>query len=327
MAAITPLPIAARSSLPLYPNGWFAVAESEDLTADRMTPLTYFGRHLIAFRTAADEVRVADAYCPHLGAHLASHTGSLENGIITCPFHRWQFDSSTGRCVKINYFSAIPPSAALRFYPALEVNGQVLMYFHAEGEAPDHEPYRTTRMDEGPWMKLPKLRWEMHAQQQEFLENIFDSAHIFELHRGNATPHYDSIDETPFGIQILLSIDVPQDPGFPVVKCLNYYTGISLACQNNQGRAENILLTSFTPIDENRVEMVTRPYLRDSGSDEINRNFGQGFIEMYEYEVGQDLAILEHKKHLPQPLVVAGDGPIMRWRRYAQRFYSPSAAA
>ena len=39
-------------------------------------------------------------------------------------------------------------------------------------------------------------------------------------------------------------------------------------------------------------------------------------------EVAQDLAILEHKKHLEKPLLCSGDGDILRWRRYTHRFYS-----
>lgn len=35
--------------------------------------------------------------CPHLGGVL--HYGSLENQLITCPLHLWQFDVKTGKCV------------------------------------------------------------------------------------------------------------------------------------------------------------------------------------------------------------------------------------
>ena len=35
--------------------------------------------------------------CPHLGGVL--HYGFLENQVITCPLHLWQFDVRTGKCV------------------------------------------------------------------------------------------------------------------------------------------------------------------------------------------------------------------------------------
>jgi 3-ketosteroid 9alpha-monooxygenase subunit A len=320
---ITHLPIRNRSSLPTYPNGWFRVASSEEVTADALLPLTYFGAHYVAFRAPDGTARVADAYCPHLGAHLASHTGGkIENGTITCPFHRWQFATDGGQCTRINYSKIVPPKARLTLHPVREMHGMVVMWHHTESLPPDYEPYVETRIDtETGWMKLDPLRWEMYAQQQEFLENIFDSAHILELHNSETLPRFASIDDTPYGTKIVLDIDVP-DPEFPVAKCINDYTGISLAVQNNRARGENLLFTSFTPIDEDRVEMTVNAYIKDSGSSELNSAFGTQFIERFKYEVSQDLAILEHKKHLEKPLLCAGDGDILRWRRYTGRFYS-----
>ena len=34
--------------------------------------------------------------CPHRGGPLAE--GSLEGPVVTCPWHGWQFDVSTGTC-------------------------------------------------------------------------------------------------------------------------------------------------------------------------------------------------------------------------------------
>ena len=80
--------------------------------------------------------------------------------------------------------------------------------------------------------------------------------------------------------------------------------------------------------DEDRVEMTVNAYIKDSGSSELNSAFGSQFIERFKYEVSQHLAILEHKKHLEKPLLCAGDGDILRWRRYTGRFYSwPSPEA
>ncbi len=323
---ITRLPIRRRSSLPTYPNGWFRVAASEEVTADRLLPLTYFGTHYVAFRAPDGMARVADAYCPHLGAHLASHTGKIEDGTITCPFHRWHFDAASGQCTRINYSKIVPPKARLMLHPVREMHGMIVMWRHGDGLPPDHEPYVETRIDtESGWTKLDPLHWEMYAQQQEFLENIFDSAHILELHNSEALPRFASVDDTPYGMKIVLDIDVP-DPEFPVAECINNYSGISLAVQNNRARGQNLLFTSFTPIDEDRVEMTVNAYIKESGSSELDSAFGTQFIERFKYEVYQDLTILEHKKHLEKPLLCAGDGDILRWRRYTRRFYSGSLA-
>lgn len=38
-----------------------------------------------------------DDYCPHMGASLAE--GTLENGVVECPWHAWQFRLSDGTWV------------------------------------------------------------------------------------------------------------------------------------------------------------------------------------------------------------------------------------
>ena len=54
-----------------FPIGWFRVVYSDELRAGDVERLHFFGRELVAFRTEAGAARVADAHCPHLGAHLA----------------------------------------------------------------------------------------------------------------------------------------------------------------------------------------------------------------------------------------------------------------
>ena len=36
-----------------------------------------------------------DAYCPHLGAHLAEG-GRVQGESVRCPFHAWEFDGASG---------------------------------------------------------------------------------------------------------------------------------------------------------------------------------------------------------------------------------------
>jgi len=39
-------------------------------------------------------IAVADA-CPHMGASLAD--GTLEDGVVTCPWHGWRYDAASGK--------------------------------------------------------------------------------------------------------------------------------------------------------------------------------------------------------------------------------------
>src|SRR3546814_15360186 len=84
---------------------------------------------LIAYRNRDGTAQVADAYCPHLGAHLASHDGEICEGRITCPFHKWQFDSATGKVEHIPYTDVpVPPSVRLKMHPTRETDGRIRIW-------------------------------------------------------------------------------------------------------------------------------------------------------------------------------------------------------
>ena len=51
------------------------------------------GRMVAVFREN-DKYFAIDDMCPHMGASLAP--GYLQDGVVTCPWHGWQFDVETG---------------------------------------------------------------------------------------------------------------------------------------------------------------------------------------------------------------------------------------
>jgi len=52
------------------------------------------GKVIAVFHT--DEgYHAMDGLCPHAGGPIG--TGTLRNGIVTCPWHGWQFDVRTGQ--------------------------------------------------------------------------------------------------------------------------------------------------------------------------------------------------------------------------------------
>ena len=75
-----------RFPFPDNPTGWYRVAFTDDLRVDEIQTLSFFGRELIAFRSADGAPHVMDAHCPHLGAHLGVG-GAVRDGNVVCPFH------------------------------------------------------------------------------------------------------------------------------------------------------------------------------------------------------------------------------------------------
>ena len=59
-----------------FPRGWFMVATSQEVTT---TPISvrYFGEDMALYRGHSGRVFLVEAYCPHMGTHLAKNTTCL----------------------------------------------------------------------------------------------------------------------------------------------------------------------------------------------------------------------------------------------------------
>ena len=56
------------------------------------------GGRIVAIFNVAGTLRAVDGICPHAGGPLAE--GQVTDGIVTCPWHGWQYDLATGKnCV------------------------------------------------------------------------------------------------------------------------------------------------------------------------------------------------------------------------------------
>ena len=114
--------------------GWFALAFSEDVPPKGVKPLKYFGQDLVLFRTEDGRAVIADAHCPHLGAHLG-YDGKVEGEAIACPFHGWRYDPE-GRCEHVPFADRIPPSARIRVWPVTEQSGMIFAWHDLDGRPP-----------------------------------------------------------------------------------------------------------------------------------------------------------------------------------------------
>src|SRR4051812_39721837 len=79
-------------------EGWYWAIRSAELKSGHARPLSFLGREMVVYRGRDGRVVAMDAYCPHMGAHLAE--GKVEGNAIRCLFHHWKYDSD-GRCIEI----------------------------------------------------------------------------------------------------------------------------------------------------------------------------------------------------------------------------------
>ena len=117
-------------------EGWYWVLKSKELKAGQVKPIKVMGRELIVYRGKEDGVvRIMDAYCLHMGAHLAE--GRVEGNSIRCFFHHWKF-SEEGKLTDIPC-QKNPIKAQLKTWPAAEKYGMIWVW---TGKSPRHPvPY------------------------------------------------------------------------------------------------------------------------------------------------------------------------------------------
>ena len=73
-------------TLPLIPTDDLPVGESTEVVAEGS---------LFALFNVDGTFYVLDGICPHAGGPLAK--GTLQGRVVTCPWHGWQFDVTTGQ--------------------------------------------------------------------------------------------------------------------------------------------------------------------------------------------------------------------------------------
>jgi len=75
-------------------SDWVRVADANDVPPGTAKELTAAGR-VVALFNVNGEFHALDGVCPHAGGPLGE--GVLQGSVVTCPWHGWQFDVTTGR--------------------------------------------------------------------------------------------------------------------------------------------------------------------------------------------------------------------------------------
>jgi phenylpropionate dioxygenase-like ring-hydroxylating dioxygenase large terminal subunit len=300
------------------PNGWFAVARSAELAPGSVEAAHYFGRDLVLFRTEAGEARVFDAYCAHLGAHLAVG-GTVHGDTLACPFHGWRYDGETGACVEIPYAGTerIPVKAAMRSYPVVERSGLVFAWYHAEDGPPFYEVPEVPEFDDPAWLPPHLIEFRIATSCQEMAENNHDHAHFKYVHGTDAIPTAsEQIEGTYKRIEGGGLIRETFGLGLGVLRMPGTMTFLSTVSPIDDDNV-HVRWVFTAPIGESQSVEVIDGRRIDTGpnaAEAFARSFGEG--------VTQDIPIWENKVYRERPVLTKGEAGIVAHRKWAAQFYS-----
>ena len=111
---------------------WVDIGAPESLRFDSGAVVKVQGLELALFRDDG-EYRAVENVCPHQGAPLAF--GWVREGVVTCPWHAWEFNIRTGECVTSEH-----PSHRVAVYPVRERGGRLEVEMRPTDYSPGLRP-------------------------------------------------------------------------------------------------------------------------------------------------------------------------------------------
>lgn len=318
-----------------FPDGWYVVEESARLPVGKLVEKQWMGHEIVVWRDRSGTVCIADAICPHLGAHLGPTSGgSVSGDCLVCPFHGFRYDTS-GRCVATPE-GPPPRSARLTRFEAAESNGFVFGWHHHSGQAPAWRPKEVSAAE--PARSLAVLRLRAHPQTTT--ENSVDSAHLSHVH----------------GYRELKQTAVTEIEG-PILSSSYAFTrnmltrglglfelsveiaisvwglGVSTVLIKGRSglRARQWVLA--TPVDGELIDLwlvmdLERPphqrWLRGPLAWLVRAIMPRLFVHELVLEVRKDAQIWARQDYRPKPVLSSADRDLLRFRRYCEQFYGSS---
>jgi len=322
--------IAAMSLFPFprLPYGWFVVARSHEIPVAGVRSYRYFDQDLVLYRAADGTAYAVEAYCPHLGAHLGEG-GCVVDDSLRCPFHGWRFGPD-GRCVEVPYSPRLP-RVGVRTWPLVERAGLVFLWHDADGGAPGFD---LPAFEGDDYTDRREVDWVVRTHPQELMENTADIAHFGFLHgaRNHRYLHdWDSdgpLAATRIGFSASgAALGAPVDwidleidfrlfgLGYLVIDSHVEVAGVD-------GR----IRICATPVEGDLVRVFFMSNVRRMPDPGFTAMVDQLFHEAALADFKQDLKIWQHKVYRPRPVLVQGDGPILKYRQWASQFYERRVA-
>jgi hypothetical protein len=275
------------------------------------------------------------------------HGGTVEGDTLRCPFHGFRFGTD-GACVATGYGTK-PPRVSARTWHVVENHGAVLAWADPRGGAPTFE---VPTLDLSAFTPLRSKVYRFRGHPQDTTENSVDIGHLTVVH-GYERPRMlgELVVDGP-------SLHAKYEFFRPVGLLGKGFGGVladfdahvhGLGYSFVEARIAALGLTfrNFvfaTPVDEMDLELTIAATVRRLEESDlrgalapvrlsktlaraVERLVDARSFQVFSSDVEQDFEIWKHKEFVPRPALAMGDGPVMRYRRWAEQFYDDHPAS
>lgn len=309
-----------KTQLSRYPTGWWIVATSAEIYADKQLGLKRFGQDFVFWRSQDGKLHALQDLCPHRSVKLS--LGRVRDNCIECPFHGFRF-APTGECTWIPETGKAAPGIRVKSYAVREWDGFVWLWWsNSQGdEIGTTEPSTFEEISEYSWSS-----WDYAMDQTchvtRAIENQLDTAHLPFVHattigRGSNPRERNRVVTSTREIKIDLG-KVPDKVPYIRFSLPNYWINVI--------HPMFMATLAFAPVDDGHVRLYLRTYQRFllfpflgkiltwalHGFNKVVLNQDKRVVESHpggssleqagrgEKLVGSDLAIREFRKRWPQ---------------------------
>ena len=159
-------------------EGWYWLCRARELRKGQVRALRLLGRDIAVFRGASGAVSALDAYCVHMGAHLAE--GRVERDALRCFFHCWRYEAD-GRVSDIPCLEGSPPAhLRARHWPTAEAHGMIWLW--TGNQAPAHAVPQVPELTGIDCDVLIANRFIKQCHPNVVLINAIDEQHFHSVH-------------------------------------------------------------------------------------------------------------------------------------------------
>jgi 3-ketosteroid 9alpha-monooxygenase subunit A len=314
------------------PTSWFQVGWSDSLKVSDVRPLKYFNKDLVLYRTEDGVAHLADAFCPHLGAHLG-YGGRVEGCEMVCPYHGWRWNSDGSNALAPSEGRASSTRRIMKQWEVVESNGIIWTWHDALGRAPLWSAPEERRQEDDflPVYPACTFVWEnVRIRPQYPAENTVDLDHLIFVHRNGLLP---VTDRKPEQLPEFIEEGHLWYNKRPLPMHSSSCIGIGLVMvdfpfdETRPHRMPAILYNATTPIDDENSDYYTTILVRqDMSAEGCEGDLPVGNalkrIQEQEKQAGRDRPIWEHMVYVERPAYTRSEGgPFLKLRRWAKQFY------
>lgn len=194
MASLTETQVFNRTDVVV--ESWYWAFKSKDLKKGQVKPLNFLGQELAVYRGQDGIVRAVEAYCPHMGAHLAE--GKVDGKGLRCFFHAWKFDEH-GELVDIPCRKSPGIQEKIQHYPVCEKYGTIWIYT-GTGE-PTHPVHFVPELENVELDSSFGNTFVKGCHPNVVMINAIDAHHFTSVHHLPVDVKFDTVPLNPHSIQ------------------------------------------------------------------------------------------------------------------------------